>query len=208
MRVACDISSYGCTIYGATLHLKPVRLAEEVCMRTRRWVSLDPVDLPVVSLSDMPPALAKIAGLQVTLRLGSQCEDWPEDVEGIGFPLYYDPREPAAVLEWLRTQQLSIRAGQRSALQIKHHGTGRFARSTDPVNLFAQADLNSIPYMSLQERSNSGQNAPKTWMLAMKFPVPGEAEPVRPVILQIPSTGEPELEIHPPPTELLLITPI
>lgn len=201
MRVACDISSYGCTIYGATLHLKPVRLAEEVCMRTRRWVSLDPVDLPVVSLSDMPPALAKTAGLQVTLRVGSQCEEWPEEVEGIRFPLYYDPHEPAAVLEWLRTRQLSIRAGQRPALQIKHHGTGRFARSTDPVDLFAQADLNSIPYMSLfpESQVNGGQNAARTWKFALEFPFPGQGEPLRPVILRRPSAGNPELEIHPPP---------
>lgn len=201
MRVACDISFYGCTIYGATLHLKPVRLTEGICMRARRWVSLDRADLPVVPLSDMSPALAKTAGLQVTLRVGSQCEDWPEGVEGIRFPLHYDPGEPAAVLEWLRTQQLSIRTGQRPALQIRHHGTDKFARSTDPMELFAQADLNSIAYMSLfpESQANGGQDAPRTWKFALEFPFPGQAEPLRPVILQLPSTGRPELEIHPSP---------
>ncbi len=200
MRFACDLSPYGCALYGAMLHLKPVQVAEGVCLRTRRWVSLDPADLPVVSLADMPPALAKIAGLGLTLRMGETCEDWPEDVEGTRFPLYYDPREPTKVLEWLHAQQLLIRSGQPSALRVTCPAAGKFACATDPAELFAHADLNSIPHMMRIPPSSpeAGPKDSQTWRFALEFSFPEDAEPLRPVILQLPSTGNPELEIRSP----------
>lgn len=200
IRVACDLSPHGCALHGAMLHLKPVQVAEGVCLRTRRWVSLDPADLPVVSLADMPPALARPAGLGMTLRMGDTCEDWPEDVEGTRFPLYYDPRKPAKVLEWLHAQQVLIRSGQPSALRVVCPAAGKFTCTTDPEELFARADLNSIPHMMLipQSSHEAGPKNSRTWHLALEFPFPEDAEPLRPVILQLPSTGNPELEIRPP----------